>query len=403
MTDIAPGLLERLQVAFKKNLSSSVAGKTLLERIRSGKGTYEDAGNYADVLGTALSDALTELSPEELPNGQMYWNIADRVLRPLLESDYDLAAQAARMVQDALNQTAGIGIKAKVAQLPEGRVDGILNMVCSGPFEDTRWILAEPLQTFCRAAVDDTLKANLDFQSKAGLSPRIIRRTSGRKCCEVCSRLAGTYNYPEDTPRNMNPSVFWRHNSCRCVVEYDPDGSGIRQNVHTKKWTTAEERAILEERKQIGLDGGYTLTPQERLSKKKLKSGFSAFPDGDVLNRYITRVKPKEGFYDVAMHGTPTMVCFGSQSTNMTARQLAAYLRHQDGYHGEAIRLLSCSTGKQIDGGYCFAEELANALGVEVEAPNKKLYIYENGALSVGAAGDGSFVLYRPNERRRLS
>ncbi len=204
----------------------------------------------------------------------MYWNIADRVLRPLLESYYALAAEAARMVQDKLNRRAGLGLKAVAAEMPQGRVDGILNVVTSGDYEDTSWILGEPLETFCRAAVDDTLKANLEFQSKAGLAARIIRKTTGRKCCEVCSRLAGTYKYPEDT-WDVEPSVFWRHNSCRCVVEYDPgDGKGMRQNVHTKKWTSPEERAILEKRKTFGLHP--SANDENRFTKGFTRSNLSS-------------------------------------------------------------------------------------------------------------------------------
>ena len=86
----------------------------------------------------------------------------------------------------------------------------------------------------------------------------------------------------------------------------------------------------------------------------------------------------------------------------MSARTLADIIRHSEGYHGQNIRLLSCSTGKSVDGAYCFAEELANALGVEVSAPNMDLYIAPNGKYRVGEFGEGDFVVYRPNQRRRI-
>ena len=50
---------------------------------------------------------------------------------------------------------------------------------------------------------------------------------------------------------------------------------------------------------------------------------------------------------------------------------------------------------------YCFAEELANALGVEVMAPDDVLIIYPNGAHEVGMHGDGHMVRFKPNERKR--
>ena len=93
---------------------------------------------------------------------------------------------------------------------------------------------------------------------------------------------------------------------------------------------------------------------------------------------------------------------FGSDETNMSARTLAAVIQHSKGYKGQKIRLLSCSTGRITGDEYCFAEELANALGVEVIAPNDILYISANGELQVGDAGDGKFVIFKPNQRRRI-
>lgn len=118
---------------------------------------------------------------------------------------------------------------------------------------------------------------------------------------------------------------------------------------------------------------------------------------------YVQLVEPWKNYFDVAMHGTPTGVCFGSsEETNMSARLLAEVIRHSDGYHGQPVRLLSCSTGLSTDGSYCFAEELANALGVPVRAPNDVLFISQNGVLKVGMVGQGTFKDYIPNHRRRM-
>ena len=50
---------------------------------------------------------------------------------------------------------------------------------------------------------------------------------------------------------------------------------------------------------------------------------------------------------------------------------------------------------------YCFAEELANALGGVVKAPNDLLYIMPNGKMCVGEFRGGKFVDNHPNQRRR--
>ena len=108
----------------------------------------------------------------------------------------------------------------------------------------------------------------------------------------------------------------------------------------------------------------------------KLENGFACFPDADPLSQYVQNVKPLKTYFDVAMHGSPSAVGFETADTNMSPRLLASIIRHSDGWNGQKIRLLSCSTGKQEGANYCFAEELANALGVEVKAPNDMLYIY---------------------------
>jgi len=134
----------------------------------------------------------------------------------------------------------------------------------------------------------------------------------------------------------------------------------------------------------------------------KLQRGFMCFPENDPLIKNSKMVIPKDGFYDVAMHGTPTAVGFGMEETNMSPRLLANIIRHREDYHGENIRLLSCSTGYINGDDFCFAEELANALGVIVEAPDMPLYIYPNGTIKVGWLGEGKMIPYKPNGRGRI-
>lgn len=135
---------------------------------------------------------------------------------------------------------------------------------------------------------------------------------------------------------------------------------------------------------------------------QKLKSGFSCFPKDDLLNQFVKKVKSKDGYYDVGMHGTPNAMCFGTNAPNTSPRLLANVIRRRKDYNGENIRLLSCSTGKIVDGNYCFAEELSNALGVCVEAPNDELLIGSNGLLKVGRTSGGQMITYKPNERGRM-
>ena len=109
-----------------------------------------------------------------------------------------------------------------------------------------------------------------------------------------------------------------------------------------------------------------------------------------------------EGYFDVAMHGQVDGVCFGTDRPSMTARELARTIQHDPSYDGGPIRLLCCDVGKPgMNGEYCFAEELANALGVEVLASDNKLYIFPNGVLRIGMSG-GKVRRYLPNQRGRM-
>lgn len=111
----------------------------------------------------------------------------------------------------------------------------------------------------------------------------------------------------------------------------------------------------------------------------------------------VSRVLPKEGFYDVALHGTPKNVEFFGEPID--AKTLAKIIRNRKDYSkGSKVRLLSCSTGKITDTANCFAQQLANALGVEIEAPTDDIFVYPNGDFIIGKKNNGEMKLFYPRE-----
>ena len=153
--------------------------------------------------------------------------------------------------------------------------------------------------------------------------------------------------------------------------------------------------------KFFGADARDNLNSMVKRRTMKLENGFACFPDGDPLNENVKRVKPLKTYFDVAMHGSQTAVGFGTKELNMSPRLLAAVIRHSKGWNGQKVRLLSCSTGARMENDYCFAEELANALGVEVKAPDDVLFISGAGVLKVGTHGEGNILPFTPNQRGR--
>jgi hypothetical protein len=109
--------------------------------------------------------------------------------------------------------------------------------------------------------------------------------------------------------------------------------------------------------------------------------------------KVIDMVPDKEGYFTLAAHGTSQSIQYGESGKMLSAREVANIIRHNGKYNGEKIRLLSCDTGGK-DGG--FAQQLANALGVEVEAPNDKLYVYPDGTYKVGKQNTGEMVTFKP-------
>lgn len=244
MEDIAPKLLEQLQEDFNARIKKNERLQSLLELVNTGKATYIQAEEAAYEMGVALSQSFGNcLSSAVLPDGKMYYNIAQRVVQPMLEGNHKLIVDVAEKVQTTLNQKAKLGLKAQTVGFSEDRAYGIVNKISEADvFDDVAWVLQDPVINFSQSIVDEILRENVRFQGRAGLTPKIIRKAE-RKCCKWCSALAGEYDYP-DVPDD----VYRRHGNCRCTVDYDP-GDGRRKNVHTQRWTGSEENAILEKMK----------------------------------------------------------------------------------------------------------------------------------------------------------
>ena len=138
-----------------------------------------------------------------------------------------------------------------------------------------------------------------------------------------------------------------------------------------------------------------------------MKKGFSCFgesPTDELLRSGASKIEPKENYFDVAMHGSQTEVCFGGNEPNMDPRTLANLIKHHPDYNGENIRLFCCNTGNinGLQGEYCFAEELSNNLGVIVEAPDDLVYIRSNGTWYVEIPTKKELRQFRPNQRGRF-
>nr|DAK34714.1 MAG TPA: hypothetical protein [Caudoviricetes sp.] len=246
--DIVPSLLKKIKSEFEGARLDSEVLKDLLSKLHHSKASYLDANQYAIEIGEKLSKILGDsLTNETLPDGKMYYNIAQRVLTDVLGRNYELVSDYTEQVQKNLNSEAKIGLAAQVPELNQDRIDGLVNRLASEEsFDDVKWLLDDPIVNFSQSIVDDSIRKNVEFHHKVGLSPKIVRRVVGHPC-KWCKSLEGSYNYPE-VPKD----IYRRHGNCRCTVDYHP-GNGKKQNVHTKRWAESQKSAKIEVLKGVGL------------------------------------------------------------------------------------------------------------------------------------------------------
>lgn len=245
--DVLPKLLEEVKNEFELAYGESEIIRNAFAKLKAKKATYRTANDFAIEIGEILSKALgVSISADKLPDGKMYYNIAQRLLTDVLGRNYEIVSGYASDVQKNLNDKAKIGLKVQVPELNLDRIAGIVNRFSSEEnFEDVSWLLGEPIVNFTQSIIDDSIQKNAEFHHRSGLQPEIVRK-SYFHCCEWCQEVQGNYKYPR-VPKD----VYRRHQHCRCIVDYDPK-NGKTQNVWTKKWNSIDKERV-ERRKLIGV------------------------------------------------------------------------------------------------------------------------------------------------------
>ena len=245
--DVLPKLLQEVKKEFELSYGESEIIRNAFATLEAKKATYKTANEFAIEIGEILSKALgASISADKLPNGKMYYNIAQRLLTDVLGRNHELVSGYASDVQKNLNDKAKIGLKVQVPELNLDRIAGIVNRFSSEEnFEDVSWLLGEPIVNFTQSIIDDSIQKNAEFHHQSGLQPEIVRK-SYFHCCEWCQEVQGNYKYPR-VPKD----VYRRHQHCRCIVDYDPK-NGKTQNVWTKRWNSIDKERV-ERRKLIGV------------------------------------------------------------------------------------------------------------------------------------------------------
>ncbi len=89
-------------------------------------------------------------------------------------------------------------------------------------------LLDSAVRNISNSFYDQYVEVNTKFRARAGLKQIVIRRQLW-KCCDWCSKLAGTYEYGRE------PKDVWRrHQNCKCIVTTQTE-RGTYQDAWSRK------------------------------------------------------------------------------------------------------------------------------------------------------------------------
>lgn len=347
--DIGIELHNKIKQAFDARCGKDSTLTHIKRKIENGTAAMEDTSVYARRLGELLRKSIESTTkPDDLPNGKMYYNIAQSILEPLLRGNYDDVNAICAEVQSALDAKKGIGLKPQKADFPAERVRAAIGgAAVKETAEHAIQVLGRTAENITGSFQTDYVKKNAEFRSKAGLSC-YIERKDGFRCCNWCAGLAGRYRYPDEVPKD----VYRRHDNCTCDVSYVSEKG--RQNVHSKQWTNEQAKAQRIEYaagapKPMKLTRAEAQAKQsEILAQRRLTyeakrgiiqereyrtAGLMFVSHRDDLYRFAVKVPAIENFEDVTLHADrDSFLILNPENSEIeervTPRQLAQLLRN---------------------------------------------------------------------------
>lgn len=311
MADIGAELLGKIRAEFQKTCKADKYIQSVLKKIEGGTAKMEEVAMLSKQLGFRASQAIgAHVNVAALPDGKMYYNIADTILTGVLKDNYDVINSAAAECQKALDSQTGINITPQQAAFPTERVQAVVNAASVPDIAEEVMIrrMTAPAQNITESFYNDYVQTNVKFRSDAGLDCYIIHNDHGG-CCEWCAKLAGKYHYPEDVPKD----VYRRHDNCGCTVTYLNGRKA--QNVWDKtKWNVSDDE--LERMKETGakepirLKNKVVTKEPIRLVDKSGKSDIIKSRECEIapdkINKFFLKPNAKHSreFFDVGYKST---------------------------------------------------------------------------------------------------
>ena len=163
------------------------------------------------------------------------------------------------------------------------------------------------------------------------------------------------------------------------------------------------------------------MAPEQRAEviMRGIREPKTTFSYNTSVNQAMARLekaKPEPNTFDVRSHGTEFGIEFFKQDypkddprAFIDAYTLATILRGRDDFKAfiadckergvqPIVRILACNTGNTESTGNCFAQLLANEIGIYVSAPTRTLYANHDGSFYVGKKLNGEMKTFFPRK-----
>ena len=101
--------------------------RPIKEDIKTIREQYKSIGEKVILVVSGQGDLKENLAEKNLPDGNLHWNIAKRVLVPLMQDVQRTCLDMAEAAQKRQDKKNGIGIKPIRPPFNEERIDAVLN------------------------------------------------------------------------------------------------------------------------------------------------------------------------------------------------------------------------------------------------------------------------------------
>lgn len=127
---MAPELLEKLNKTFGQKVAIDPQIRSYKKKLEAGKLTERDCALYIRKVVSIASASVTDvMKPKNLPDGKLYWNIAEAVIVPFLKGVIVQMNNIAVSTMKDSDKKQNINIKIQKLRYPDGQIRSYLNMI----------------------------------------------------------------------------------------------------------------------------------------------------------------------------------------------------------------------------------------------------------------------------------